>query len=224
MPLWTTTSTSLHSTQMNSMSVPDVLLIITLFIATSLSLFQKLNMPSDSYKGSYAGSGTQLVRRRVEGQAHTRSQIQVIFWESSRRREAEVLHEGGEKDEELHSGQTLSQTNPAACKGGWEWEGERKSTLESHGLQLARGWSSPSPTCRKRHEGISFDKLPVLVQEVGRVKVARLLPFALIIQDGHKQRIHRRPLVERQRVERCQGRTKGQAKTLGWMSRSRSGL
>ena len=62
------------------------------------------------------GNSTQFMRWRVEGEAHTGSQIQVILWNSRWRSEAKALHDCGEEDEELHPGQTLSKTNPSTCE------------------------------------------------------------------------------------------------------------
>jgi len=50
----------------------------------------------------------------VQGEAHDWLEIQIIFRNSRRRTEVEMLKKGGEELEELHPGQTLSNTNPAA--------------------------------------------------------------------------------------------------------------
>lgn len=56
------------------------------------------------------------MRQGVESQAHSWSQVQVIPRDSSWRTEAKVLQQGAEEDEELHPGQTFSQTYPATCE------------------------------------------------------------------------------------------------------------
>lgn len=63
---------------------------------------------------SLATDRTQLMRHRAECEAHIRSQLQFILLEPWRRSEAEALQQGGEEEEELHLGQTLSQTHPSA--------------------------------------------------------------------------------------------------------------
>lgn len=64
---------------------------------------------------SHTGNSTQLVGGRVEGEAHAGSQVQVLHGHPGWSSEAEALQEGAEEDEELHPGQTLPETNPAAC-------------------------------------------------------------------------------------------------------------
>lgn len=51
-----------------------------------------------------------------------------------------------------------------------------------------------SQTCGKRHEGISLDKLPIFIQEVGGMKGVWTLPLSVITQDGWQERIHCGPL------------------------------
>lgn len=63
---------------------------------------------------SLATDGAQLMRRGAEGEAHERCQIKLVLRDSGRRGETKPLQEGGEEEKELHSGQTLSQTYPAA--------------------------------------------------------------------------------------------------------------
>lgn len=65
---------------------------------------------------SQAGNGTQSVSGGVESQAHPWTQVQVVLRDSSRRTEAKVLQQSAEEDEELHLGQTFSQTHPATCE------------------------------------------------------------------------------------------------------------
>lgn len=65
---------------------------------------------------SQTGNSTQFMRGGVEGQAHSWSQVQVVLRDSSWRTEAKVLQQSAEEDEELHLGQTLSQTHPATCE------------------------------------------------------------------------------------------------------------
>jgi len=54
------------------------------------------------------------VWRWVQGEAHDWCEIQIISRHSRRRSESEMLKEGSEEQEELHPGQTLSRTSPAA--------------------------------------------------------------------------------------------------------------
>ncbi|TNN39196.1 hypothetical protein EYF80_050627 [Liparis tanakae] len=61
---------------------------------------------------SNTGDSAQRVGRRAEGEAHAGSQIQFVLRDSGRRSETKVLQEADEEDEELHPGQTLSDTNP----------------------------------------------------------------------------------------------------------------
>ena len=65
---------------------------------------------------SHAGNSTQFMRWRAEGEAYTWSQIQFILRNPWSRSKTKVLQEACEEDEELHPGQTLSNTNPATLK------------------------------------------------------------------------------------------------------------
>lgn len=145
---------------------------------------------------SHTGNSTQFMGWRDEAEAHTWSQIQFVLWDSRCRGETKVLQEGGEEDEELHPGQTLSGTNPAT------WERRQRKTLKSSASTWTSGsdWLN-SPTCRKRHEGGSLDKLPIFVQKVSRIKAVWVLPLTLIIQNWCQERIHCGPLYTTQTLK-----------------------
>ena len=59
---------------------------------------------------------TQLMGWRIEGEAHCWGQIQLLLRHPGWRSESEALKEGGEEEEELHPGQTLTQTRPATLE------------------------------------------------------------------------------------------------------------
>lgn len=62
---------------------------------------------------SLATDGTQLMRPGAQGEAHYRREIELVLRHSWRRSEKEVLQEGGEEEEDLHPGETLSRACPA---------------------------------------------------------------------------------------------------------------
>ena len=64
---------------------------------------------------SVATDCTQFMRWRVEVVSHDWCEIQVIHCDSRWRSETKALEERGEEDEELHPGQTFSETHPATC-------------------------------------------------------------------------------------------------------------
>lgn len=138
---------------------------------------------------SQTRNSTEFMRQGVESQAHSWSQVQVIPRDSSWRTEAKVLQQGAEEDEELHLSQTLSQTYPATCE---RQQRKKKGVI----CKRRECWKEElnSPTCRKRHEGISLDKLSIFAQKVRRIKFEWLLPLSLIVEDGGQQRVDRGPL------------------------------
>lgn len=62
---------------------------------------------------SLATDGAQLMRPGAQGEAHDGREIELVLRHSWRRSETEVLQEGGEEEEDLHPGETLSQACPA---------------------------------------------------------------------------------------------------------------
>lgn len=70
--------------------------------------------------GSGASDCTQLVWRRIQRDSNNSFEIQLIFRHSRWSCKAVALKERREEQEELHPGQTLSQTNPAPCRKGYE--------------------------------------------------------------------------------------------------------
>ena len=65
---------------------------------------------------SLATHGTELMRWRGGGEAHSGCEIQLILGNSGWRSETKALEEGGEGEKDLHPGQTFSETHPATCK------------------------------------------------------------------------------------------------------------
>lgn len=60
---------------------------------------------------SLVRDGTQLVGYRAEGEAHSWSQIQLVFSNTGWRSETKALQEGREEEEDLHLGQTFSKAH-----------------------------------------------------------------------------------------------------------------
>lgn len=89
--------------------------------------------------GLQARQRTQLVSQGDAGGAGGRGHQKLLRGDSRNRREAEVLEERSQEDEELHSGQSLTGTGPGTCKrGGLELrpvEGPEGSTSELRNLR-----------------------------------------------------------------------------------------
>lgn len=120
--------------------------------------------------------------------AHGWSQIDLLCRNSGSGSEVKVLQEGGEEDEELHLGQALTGTSPATCER--EREGRTSERVRPTRERIPNSHFLLSRTCRKRHEGVSLDKLPIFVQEVGGMKGVRTLPLGVVAQDRCQERIH----------------------------------
>ena len=100
-----------------------------------------------------------------------------------RHREAEVLQEAGEEEEELHAGQGLPEACAAAC--GWArglCEPGSPPPRPHQDGEANRAPYQPQGTCGEGYEGLLLDEAALGIQEVLRVEAEGLLPDGLILQ------------------------------------------
>ena len=100
-----------------------------------------------------------------------------------RHREAEVLQEAGEEEEELHAGQGLPEACAAAC--GWArglCEPGSPPPRPHQDGEANQAPYQPQGTCGEGYEGLLLDEAALGIQEVLRVEAEGLLPDGLILQ------------------------------------------
>lgn len=93
--------------------------------------------------------------------------------------ELELPQQSHHDEEELHASQTFPETHPRT------WDVEKNTSVSSttEDLIIYVGmWIVSSCTCRERHEGLWFNKLSFVIEEVFRVEFMREFPLSLLAE------------------------------------------